>query len=81
LTADTAAELLFAISGGEIEYHVIYPLDRQAAIGASVQTEVVTRKISGVTEAAVQKQNMPQAAFRMPPRLTSSHRIEMLEPV
>jgi hypothetical protein len=30
LTADTAAELLFAISGGEIEDHITYPLNRSA---------------------------------------------------
>lgn len=32
LTADTAEELLFAISGGEIEYHVVYPLSRETSI-------------------------------------------------
>jgi hypothetical protein len=30
MTADTAAELIFAISGGEIEYHITYPLNRSA---------------------------------------------------
>lgn len=43
LTCDTAAELLFAISGGEIEYRVAYPLSRETRVEHSRQTAATIR--------------------------------------
>jgi transcriptional regulator with XRE-family HTH domain len=78
LTADTAAELLFAISGGEIEYNVTHPLNRRAGVSPPTRTEVVIHKGSEVTETTTSGQGMPEAIPRIARQTTSSYRIEKM---
>jgi len=49
LTADTAAEILFAMSGGEIQYHVTYPVNRRSMPKPSSSMVVINSEISQLT--------------------------------